>query len=153
MVKLQSPSKNPKGIVIQISTWDRTAFCSRTMLTSTIRREFNIIFSGHEIYKKNPADSTSRCFSPKTGPLSSYKKSAYHLTSKFLYISTQYLGLLRIRRMTPTQPRWKGAHRVPEVFEGGRFHRLSSLIFIPRGNNVPRVLIHQISLILRRQGS
>ena len=37
--------------------------------------------------------------------------------------------------------------------KGGRFHRLSSLRFIPRRNNVPRVLIHRLSLILRRQGT
>ena len=47
----------------------------------------------------------------------------------------------------------KGAHIVPEVLKGGRFHRLSSLGIIPRGNNVPRVLIHRLSLILCRQGS
>ena len=47
----------------------------------------------------------------------------------------------------------KGAHDVPEVLKGGRFHRLSSLRFIPRGNDVPRVLIHRLSLILCRQES
>ena len=80
-------------------------FCSRVMLTSIITREFNIIFSGYVIYRQHLADSTSRRFSPKTGPLSNYKKSAYHLTSKFLYISTRYLqvGLISIRGMTPMQ--------------------------------------------------
>ena len=125
------------------------------MLTSIRTREFNIIFSGHAIYRQHLADFSSRRFGPKTGPLSSYNKSAYHLTSKFLYISTRYLVLITsIRGMTPMQPRWKkGAHRVSEVLEGGRFHRLSSLRFTPRGSNVPRVLIHRLSLILRRQGS
>ena len=47
----------------------------------------------------------------------------------------------------------KGAHNVPEMLKGGRFLRLSSLRFIPRGNNVPMVLIHRLSLIYRRQGS
>ena len=36
---------------------------------------------------------------------------------------------------------------VPEVLMGGRFHRLSSLRFIARGNDVSRVLIHRLSLI------
>ena len=105
------------------------------------------------MYRQHPADSMSRRFGPRTGPLSSYNKSAHNLTSKFLYINTQYLGQISILGMTPTQPQWKGAHEVPDVLKGGRFHRLSSLRFIPRGNDVPRVLIHRFYLILCRQGS
>ena len=93
-------------------------------------------------------------FSLKTGPLSSYNKTVYNLTSKFLYINTQYLGRISILGMTPTLPRWKsGTWSIPEVLKWGRFHRLGSLRFIPRRNDVPRVLIHRLSLILCRQGS
>ena len=55
--------------------------------------------------------------------------------------------------MSPTQPQWRRGHEVPEVLTGGRFLRLSSLRFIPRGNKVSRVLIHLLSLTLHRQGS
>ena len=46
-----------------------------------------------------------------------------------------------------------GAHKVSEVLMEGRFHRLLSLRFIPRGNDDPRVQIHLLSLFQRRQGS
>ena len=41
----------------------------------------------------------------------------------------------------------------PCCWREGRLHRLSTLQFIPSGADVPRVLIHLPSLILRRQGS
>ena len=53
------------------------------------------------MYRQHPVDSTSQHFGLKTGPLSSYNKSAYNLTLKFLYINTQYLGEISILGMTP----------------------------------------------------
>ena len=57
--------------------------------------------------RQHPAHSMAQRFSPKTGPLSSNNKFAYNLTSKFLYINTQYLGLIGILGMTLMQPWWK----------------------------------------------
>ena len=42
-------------------------------------------------------------------PILALLKISYNnLSSKFLYINTQYLGLISILDMTPTQPWWKG---------------------------------------------
>ena len=47
----------------------------------------------------------------------------------------------------------RGAKRIPGCSEMRRYHRLSTLRFIPEGDEVPRVLIHLLSRILRKHAS
>ena len=83
-------------------------------------KEISINFSSHTMYRQHQADSMLRCFGQKTWPLSSYmyNKSAFNLTSKFLYINTQYLGLISILGMTQSQPRWKSGTSSTRSIEG-----------------------------------
>ena len=79
------------------------------MLTSIFyHKENSVLFSQViNVLTTSRADSMSQRFGTKTGPLSNYNKSTHHLTSKFLYINTQYLGLISFLGMTPTQSQWK----------------------------------------------
>ena len=54
-----------------------------------------------------------------------------------------------------SQTRWKGRENIQIYSEDpeGRFHRLSTLRFIPTGDEVLRVLIHLPSLVFRRHAS
>ena len=49
------------------------------------------------MYRQQQADSTSRRFSPKTGPLSSYNKPAYaYKKPLYAYNKSAYAGLLQL---------------------------------------------------------